>query len=56
MLKCNEYNTVLRTELEMYLLKRREKVEMTISVRNNIPKKRLPAIADWTVWENVTKG
>ena len=51
-------NTVLRAELGMYPLETNRDVrnlKWQYQVRN-MPKKRLPAIADRDVWEKVTKG
>ena len=51
-------NTVLRAELGMYPLKTNRdvrKLKWQYKVRN-MPKHRLPAIADRAVWEKVTKG
>ena len=51
-------NTVLRAELGMYPLETNRdvrKLKWQYKVRN-MPKKRLPAIADRAVWEKVTKG
>ena len=51
-------STVLRAELRMYPLKTNRdvrKLKWQYDVRN-MPKKRLPAIADRAVWEKVTKG
>ena len=51
-------NTELRAELGMYPLKTSRDVRTLrwqYEVRN-MPKKRLPAIADRTVWEKATKG
>ena len=51
-------STVLSAELGMYPLKTNKdvrKLRWQYKVRN-MPKKRLPAIADRAVWEKVTKG
>ena len=52
-------NTVLRAEMGMYPLKTtrdvRQQLEWQYKVRN-MPKKRLPPIADRAAWEKVTKG
>ena len=51
-------NTVSRAELGMYPLEINRdvrKLKWQYKVRN-MPKKRLPAIADRAVWEKVTKG
>ena len=51
-------NTVIRAELGMYPLETNRdarKLKWQYKVRN-MPKKRLPAIADRAVWEKVTKG
>ena len=51
-------NTVLRAELGMYPLETNRDVrnlKWQYQVRN-MPKKRLPTIADRAVWEKVTKG
>ena len=59
-LKCSSTtsNRVLRAELGTYPLKTNRnvrKLKWQHKVRN-MPKKRLPAIADRAVWERVTKG
>ena len=59
-LRCSSTTskTVLRAELGMHPLKTNRnmrKLKWQYQVRN-IPKKRLPAIADRAVWETVTKG